>query len=574
MATWRLITNLIFLVTTAAARPPERTPSLEHSHQTAEMQPDLQVEQLLSQMTLEAKIGQLLLVGFSGTQLSKEADYALASLHVGGMILFSRNVIDPQQVHRLTTSLQRHPARKIPLFIAIDQEGGNVVRILKDATVLPGNMALGATRSPRLSYLAGRVTAYELHSMGINMNLAPVLDVNVNPINPVIDIRSFGEDPELVGELGVAYIAGIQEANVCATAKHFPGHGDTSRDSHFGLPTLQHTEDELFDVELRPFRYAIEQGLDSIMTAHITFPLIDRAQPMPATLSERILTGMLRNKLHYNGVIITDDMEMRAIDGYFGIENAAVRAIRSGADMIMIIWRQQNKRRVFDRLVRAVRQGELSQERIDQSVRRILRLKKRRGILDAPLPDLAESPERHPVGPAVSRLIANRSVTLLKNDLNLLPLDPSRRRRVLAISPSSSFLLTLREAYPAIQTLSVVLTPSHAELLRDIAQTKKLSHDSDLVIVGVVNRHQIHLIRQLVALHQAPIVVASMGSPYLYEQFTAVQGYVCSYGYRAYSIQALVDVITGKTPARGLLPVSLPPFFPYGYQLMLTRQRG
>src|SRR5690606_667232 len=256
---------------------------------------------------------------------------------VGGVILFARNIRDPVQVANLTRSLQQlaqSSGARIPLFIATDQEGGIVARLRSPAAVMPGAMALGAASSPELAYEAGRSTARQLLAVGINMNFAPVVDVNNNPANPVIGVRSFGEDPELVAELGAAFIRGQQEEGVISTAKHFPGHGDTDTDSHIALPRADHPRVRLDQVELVPFRAAIAAGVDAIMTAHVTFPSIDPTPGLPATLSHRVLTGLLREELGHEGLIVTDAMEMQAITANFGIAEAAVRAVEAVGDMV------------------------------------------------------------------------------------------------------------------------------------------------------------------------------------------------------------------------------------------------
>ncbi|MFW6229939.1 MAG: glycoside hydrolase family 3 protein, partial [Halanaerobium sp.] len=287
------------------------------------------MDRRIAAMSLEEKVGQLFQVGFSGSTVNDEIKDLIENYHIGGVIYFSRNIKNPAQTAELSNNLQQlalDSGSGFPLFISADQEGGTVTR-LKGATHFPGNMALGAAQSKNLTEKVAQATASELKNLGINVNLAPVLDVNNNPANPVIGVRSFGEDPELVAELGMSYIKGLQSEGITATAKHFPGHGDTDTDSHLDLPIIKHQRSRLDEVELYPFKKAIEAGVDSIMTAHVYFPAIEKEEGIPATLSKSVLTDLLRDELKFEGLIITDCMEMNAIVNTFGTVEGAVRTI-------------------------------------------------------------------------------------------------------------------------------------------------------------------------------------------------------------------------------------------------------
>ena len=337
---------------------------------------DPEIDTMIAEMTIEEKVGQLIMVGFEGTQANEAIETHIRERFVGGVVLFSRNIQSPKQTAELTNELQRlasATAHQIPLFIGIDQEGGWVIRLRDGATVLPGNMALGATDSTELAERAGEITAVELAAVGVNLNFAPVMDVNNNLHNPVIGRRSFGESSGLVSRLGVAYIRGLQRNGVLATAKHFPGHGDTTVDSHFDLPTVNHDLERIHALELQPFRAAIDADVAAIMTAHIVYPALDANRP--ATLSPTILTDLLRKQLRFDGLIITDDMEMKAIDDRYRSGEAAVMAIEAGADIVMVLWTPAKQIEVFDSLLSAVKSGRISQARLDQSVKRILKSK-------------------------------------------------------------------------------------------------------------------------------------------------------------------------------------------------------
>jgi beta-N-acetylhexosaminidase len=293
----------------------------------------------INTMTLEEQIGQTLMVGFPGTTPSREVIELIQRYHVGNILLFSRNVLDAEQVRTLTAHLQqaaREAGHAHPLLIAVDQENGIVQRLGEAATLFPGNMSLGAIGSQEIAFDVARATARELKALGINMNLAPVVDVNNNAANPVIGVRSFGEDAQLVARLGSAMVRGYQDVGVISCLKHFPGHGDTAVDSHLALPTIPHTLERLEAVELVPFRSGIEAGTASIMIAHMAFPALTRDNALPATLSSAIIQGLLREKLGFEGVILSDCLEMQAISNTFGTASAATMALQAGIDLSLV----------------------------------------------------------------------------------------------------------------------------------------------------------------------------------------------------------------------------------------------
>ncbi|MCT4793691.1 glycoside hydrolase family 3 N-terminal domain-containing protein, partial [Exiguobacterium artemiae] len=311
------------------------------------------VDAQLDQMTLEQKIGQMIMPDFrlwdgvNHTQLAPEVGRVIDRFDLGGVILFAENVSETEQttklVHDLQEVVEQDPSNDIPLFVTIDQEGGIVTR-LGTGTNLPGNMALGATRSPAYAEAAGGIIGSELHALGINVNFGPVLDVNNNPGNPVIGVRSFSSDPNLVGELGSAMTRGIQEQGVVATAKHFPGHGDTAVDSHYGLPVVDKSLAELKQLELIPFKRAVAEGIDMVMTGHIGMPqiedeVVESTQgtfPLPATLSDDVITGVLREELGYQGLVVTDALNMQAIADNFTESEAVIKTFKAGVDIALM----------------------------------------------------------------------------------------------------------------------------------------------------------------------------------------------------------------------------------------------
>ena len=408
------------------------------------------IDRAIEGMTLHEKIGQMLMPDFRSwngenvTEMLPEIESLVREFDLGGVILFRENVVTTEQTAKLVAAYQE-AAEKYGLLMAIDQEGGIVTR-LQSGTDMPGNMALGATRSPEIAENVGRVIGEELQALGINMNLAPVLDVNNNPDNPVIGVRSIGESPELVAELGVTYTQGLQNAGIAATAKHFPGHGDTATDSHLGLPEVPHDKERLLEVELYPFQQAMNAGIDAIMTAHVTFPQIDGTKvisqkdgteiSLPATLSYKVLTELMREEMEYEGVIITDALNMAAITEHFGPVDAVIRAVNAGTDIILM---PVGLEAVADGLLEAVETGEISEDRIEESVKRIITLKVKRGIVKAetpvPIEEVIANAEQI-VGSdehkQVEAEVAHKSITLIKNE-RALPLNLTDNQKMVVV---------------------------------------------------------------------------------------------------------------------------------------------
>lgn len=330
--------------------------------------------------------GQLLVAGFDGQAASSDIKRLLHEFGFGGVILFARNVDAPEQVAELVLELQEHARQSgsdLPLLVAVDQEGGRVQRLRSPWTLWPPARALGRLDSEEHARRMGAGLAEELRSCGIGLDFAPVLDVDTNPKNPVIGDRALGDDPERVGRLGAALIQGLQDGRVAACAKHFPGHGDTDTDSHFELPCVDHSRSRLKDVELRPFRKAVECGVASMMTAHILVRDID--DQWPATLSRPVL-DLLRKDMQYDGLVFTDDLEMKAVDGRWGPEELAVRSIQAGCDALLVCHDHHKQVRALEALIRAVEGEELAFARVEDSVRR-MRAVKQRFLLPYVAPD-------------------------------------------------------------------------------------------------------------------------------------------------------------------------------------------
>ena len=517
---------------------------------------DPEIDTMIAEMTIEEKVGQLIMVGFEGTQANEAIETHIRKRFVGGIVLFSRNIQSPQQTAELTNELQRlaeATARQIPLFIGIDQEGGWVIRLKEGATVLPGNMALGATDSTELAERAGEITAVELAAVGVNLNFAPVMDVNNNLDNPVIGRRSFGESPELVSRLGVPYIQGLQRNGVLATAKHFPGHGDTTVDSHFDLPTVNHDLERIHALELQPFRAAIDADVAAIMTAHIIYPAFDADRP--ATLSPTILTDLLRKELGFDGLLITDDMEMKAIDDRYRSGEAAVMAVEAGADIVMVLWTPTKQIEVFDALLSAVKSGRISQARLDQSVERILKSKGTafdRRFVDVEAVETTVGAEAHK---QLAQTIASRAITVVRNRDNLLPLKLEPETSVLILNESPTLLESVKAHHLNTVDASIPEKPEVESLL---SQLILQAEDADVVIAGIMNDEQAALVQQISVATTTPVIVIALGSPYALRHCPFVSASLAAYDIHDASVSAAVEVIVGAREAQGKLPIQLP----------------
>ncbi len=323
-------------------------------------------------MKIKHKVGQLFMIGFQGPRLSPEIIQLIKEYNVGGVILFRRNVQDPSQLYDLCQELQSL-SNTHPLLIAVDHEGGRVCRLPLPFTQFPTSLSLGNLRSYSLTYAMAEVMAKELKAVGINMNMAPVLDVNTNPKNPVIGDRSFGENSTVVSSLGLAIIVGLQDQGVIPCGKHFPGHGDTSLDSHERLPTVHHSLKRLQEIDLKPFSHAISNRLRAIMTAHVLYPALD--PKYPATLSKKISHTLLRHTMGFEGLVVSDDLEMGAITHQWGMGQASVRAISAGVDLLLIC--HDHKRQVdgMEAVIQAVQSGKIPQSRLEASLNRVIQLK-------------------------------------------------------------------------------------------------------------------------------------------------------------------------------------------------------
>ncbi|MGD6776839.1 glycoside hydrolase family 3 protein [Sutcliffiella horikoshii] len=525
----------------------------------------------IHEMTLREKVGQLFVAGFHGTAPSEEIVKLIKDYQISGVIYFARNVEDPKQVHALSKELQKaaKDAGAAPLFISIDQEGGMVARITDGVTLSPGNMALGAGRSEELVYELGEVVGKELRLLGINMNYAPCIDVNNNPLNPVIGVRSYGESEEFVAKMGVQAVKGLQDANVSAVVKHFPGHGDTSVDSHLDLPVVPHDIKRLKELELVPFYEAFKHGVDAVMVAHVAFPSID-PEKVPSTLSRKVVTELLRGEMGYEGVVVTDCMEMNAIIDYFGIEEAAILAIEAGIDQVLISHTFERQTRAIEAVIKAVELGRISLEHIDAAVERVLTLKEARNLQEGLLDwDDCESEIGTASNVELAQKASEASITLVRESVGLLPLASKDKILLISVDPyvTSGADDTL---YPEV-TIGSFLEGKLPKLTEVISSVTPEEEDIEklLLLASVVDKimvatyqavqhdSQADLVRRLVKKYGDKVGVIALRSPYDVDKFPEVSTYILTYESRKLALKSVSKFLLGEIEAKGKLPITL-----------------
>ncbi|CAG7650072.1 beta-N-acetylhexosaminidase [Paenibacillus allorhizosphaerae] len=385
--TYLLSVVLMAVLTAVSGCGKDKPPAPEGSGATIHTpQPEDSIKAQIAKMTLDEKIGQLLLVGLDGDELSEPVKELIVTYHVGGFILYKNNVKDGRQLQQLTGALKEanRAVSGIPLWMSVDEEGGRVTRMPDELVKIPSAQKIGKANKPEVSLQIGQTLGDMLSAYGLNMDFAPVLDVNSNPNNPVIGDRSFGNNAELVGKLGMQTMKGLQSRNVIPVVKHFPGHGDTSVDSHVGLPIVNHDLDRLRSLELKPFGEAVRAGADAVMVAHILLPKLDSAAP--ASFSKAVVTDLLRKEMGFEGVVITDDLTMGAVVQHYDLAKAAVQSIAAGSDVLLVGHGREQELSVFRAVKDAAQAGTLPMQRIEESVYRILTLKQRYRLTDNQIP--------------------------------------------------------------------------------------------------------------------------------------------------------------------------------------------
>ena len=550
------------------------------------------VDSTLATLSLRDRVGQMVMVWMLGDYTNiHDSSYAevirwVERDHIGGV---SMSLGTPIEVAAKLNDLQRRS--RVPLLVSADLEpglgrleGGLFAHYMLDAgsaTVFPPQMAIAATGRDSDAYDVGRAIAQEGHAVGIHVNFAPVVDVNNNPANPVINTRSFGEDPARVAQLAANFVRGAQDGGMLATAKHFPGHGDTDVDSHVGLPVVGANLARLDTVELVPFEAAIRAGASLVMTAHIALPAVAGDSSTPATLSPRIITGLLRDTLRFKGVAITDAMTMEGIGKGYTTEQSSVLAVQAGDEILL---KPSDPTRAIDAVVAAVERGDIARARIDSAARHVLELKARSGAAFSPivslehLREIVGSPEHR----ALAADVARRAITLLRDRDELLPLGQSRARIALVqyapeteIKAGRAFLAELRKRSGAGQSPAVTvirLTPGATPDMLENA-TRAAERSDVVVVTAYVRRVEgkggvampTPVAAWLDSLAQRrPVIVATFGNPYLIRQFPNVGSYIVTYGVTDDLERAAARVIRGEAQVTGRSPVSLPGFFKAG----------
>ncbi|MEU8560152.1 glycoside hydrolase family 3 protein [Streptomyces cyaneofuscatus] len=577
-ATAAAATGVLPLAGTASAHPADASTNAST---------DRRLRRIIAGMSLEEKVGQLFVMrvyGHSATDPDqadidanlkeigvRTAAELVSTYHVGGIIYFSwaHNTRDPHQIAALSNGIQQAALgerSRVPLLISTDQEHGIVCRVGEPATLLPGAMALGAGGSRSDTRRAAWIAGAELAALGINQNYAPDADVNVNPANPVIGVRSFGSDPQAVAELVAAQVKGYQGAGVAATAKHFPGHGDTNTDSHTGLPVINHTRAQWEELDAPPFRAAIRARIDSIMTAHIVVPALDPSED-PATLSRPILTGILREELGYDGVVVTDSLGMEGVRTKYGDDRVPVLALLAGVDQLL---NPPNLSVAWNAVLEAVRGGEISEARVDESILRILRLKTRLGLFRDPFVsgrgvDRTVGVRKHLLD---ADRIAERTTTLLADPGALLPLSRRTHRRLLVVgadpaSPSGTTgppTTTLAGAFAELGFAATALSTGTAPNQSKIAEAVAAAQGRDAVVVATYNitasSTQRTLVDALVATG-VPVVAVAIRNPYDAAHLTGrgVAAVLATYSWTDVELRAAARVIAGRARPEGRLPV-------------------
>jgi beta-glucosidase-like glycosyl hydrolase/CubicO group peptidase (beta-lactamase class C family) len=581
-----VILTVSLCLSAASPRPPgqQHAPRGEAGYRLIDADPTW-VAQTMARLSLRDKVAQLVQVRASGRFANRESAQfqeladAVRRNHVGGITLFAGDVFESAV---LLNELQK--MSDLPLFVAADFERGASFRIT-DSTSFPWSMAIGATGSEDFAYQEGAITAREARALGVQWVFAPVVDVNNNPDNPVINIRSYGEDPQLVARLAAAFIRGARDNGVLTTAKHFPGHGDTATDSHIGLAVVPSNKARLESVELVPFRSAVAAGVDAIMTAHVAVPQVTGEPDVPATLSPKILTDLLRGELQFQGLVVTDALGMGGITTRYWTGLACIRALQAGADMLLL---PQDTDVAINEVVRAVERGDISVARIDESVAKILTFKTRLGLhqertvpLDS-IEDVVAAPESQ----RLAQQMADASITLLKDDAHALPINPLNPPKIFSLvlssdadaNPGSVFQSELRRRFPAAHTEA-----ADPRIPQDLAASiTRSAAEADVIVCATVVRlisgsgsialpeSERVIIRKLLAVHK-PVIWIAFGNPYLLRLFPQAPTYLCTFSYADVSQIAAAKALAGEIAITGRTPVSIPARFKVGDGLRVPK---
>jgi len=541
-------------------------------------------DSIVTKMTLREKIGQLFFIRANGKFINRESEYfydlkqKIAEYNIGGVTFFRGDIYD-QAI--LTNELQQ--MSKLPLWITQDMEYGAAMRINNTTRFTP-NMGVAATQNPTYAYQIGRITALEAKALGVHQIFAPVLDINNNPDNPVINVRSYGSTPDIVSRFGLQFIAGVESAGIVPTAKHFPGHGDTDTDSHADLPVINHSFSRLDTVEFIPFRQAIENNVPSIMTAHIALPEISGNELLPSTLDGRILNHVLTDSLRFKGLIVTDALEMKGISSYYSPGKAVIKSLKAGAHVMLL---SPDLGTAVEEVYKAVKNGVLPEEIIDEAVTHIIKLKIDHGLFENRLTNIDEldkkiaTTEHH----IVAGKIARQSITLLKNEGEILPITADRFPRIMVLSiaddksgTTGSYLArSIRRYHPKVTFRVYDHRSGNHEKMQILRDARK----ADLIIFGSfifvqtgkniqLNNSQLDFIKKVINLSK-PTVLAAYGNPYVVKDIPDTDAHIMAWSSNPTQIEASVSAMFGASEVSGKMPISIPDMYDIGDGISLEK---
>jgi len=529
------------------------------------------VEKQLSKMTLKEKVAQMVMPYAMAIDTADDPENfarlvdLVKNEKVGGVLFLTGDI-----KNQLFITNELRSISKLPLLIAADYERGVGTR-LEDGVEFPTNMAIGAVNKPTLTYLVGKVTALEGRTLGVEQDFAPIVDINDNPDNPIINIRAYSSDSKIVSANGTAFIRGLQAGKMLSTAKHFPGHGATDIDSHSEIPIISLSKSQLFKNDLIPFENAIKAGVTSVMVGHLDVPALEKKKGLPATFSKSIVTDLLQNKFGFDGLVVTDALNMNAIQNHYTQEEAGVLSVEAGNDVLLF---PADEKAVINGVVNAVKKGQIPEERIDKSVRKILAAKrwlqlKNKAKIDS---NIVKRVLNQPSHWRLANEIAEKSITLVKNKQKLIPVNPAWYRT------TSCILLTDaddKKDYPLERYFKENFKHSKFYELyansskRDYRKALRIAKSANLVLlpalinvreksgtVGINEKHR-NFIKEILKLKKR-VVLMSLGNPYILRDFPKAKTYICSYGSPAVSQKAMMDAILGRNKIEGKLPVSIP----------------
>lgn len=524
-------------------------------------------------------LGYKLMLAFEGKTPPKRIVDWLAERPLAGFTLFRPlNVDNPGQVRELTERLQTavSPHHHSPLLIAADQEGGQLMALGADVTQFPGNMALGAARDPELARRVGQAIGLEMAAMGVNVNYAPNCDINTNPDNPATGIRAFGDEPELAAQMSGAMVAGMQATGVAATMKHFPGKGAAKVDSHYTMPLIDHSRERLDKMELRPFCAAIESGVKLAMTGHFAIPSLTEQADLPATLSRAVMHDFIRHEQGFDGVVITDALDMGALSQGAGQIVDVIAATRAEVDLLLTTNQPEVQERLYAGLQLAYSRGLIDDSHIKYSVARIFDLMKWVSQFSQPDMSVIGCAEHRDLDAEVAR----RSITLVRNEAGLLPLKLESGAKIAVIVPETKDLTPAdTSSYAKVELGTAVrqhhahvteFTTSHLPTNDEIAALRRQTAQFDLLIIGTISAsmqpEQAALVNALLTL-EIPTVTVALRTPYDLRAYPQAQTHLCTYSIHQPSMNALADVLWGSAPVTGQLPVTIAGSYDFGHGL-------